>query len=157
VNALVLPMDGDQKRVEQALPGFMFALMFESLQGQGLEVRQDLVELSDKASAAALHGTYGAHQQKLAGIVADHGYGILKHAGSDDNLPLLIGSLSRLLVVLRDRGVVVEENALLVALSICTEIDEGFEEWGKPQSMKRVMAGIDREARSKGYFSTLTG
>ena len=151
MNMLLMPVDGDKARVERALPGFMFALAFESLREEGYEVRADLEELANKASAAALEGTLGAHQQKLAGIIADHGYYCLRNAGTD-KLTLLIGAMARLFPKLQAEGINVCKDALLVALGIAAEIDDGVTDWGRPNQLTPVMVRLHNNLRDKGYF-----
>lgn len=149
-----MPQARDHARVERALPGFMFALCFESLRSDGYEVRMDLEELANKASAAALEGTLGAHQQKLATIVATDGYAVLKNAGTD-NLTMLIGAMSRLFPKMQLEGFDICKDALLVALGVAAEIDDGVTDWGKPNQLTPIMARLHNNLRDKGYFTTM--
>lgn len=152
--ALLLPVEQDRLRVQNALPGYMFALLFESLNKAGFEIREDLLELANKASAAALHGTLGAHQSQLAGIVQSDGYDVLKHAGTNE-VRHLVGALARLFVKMQDEGFQVNENGLLIALGIAAEIDDGVTDWGKPHQLTRIMEKLHNGLRDKGYFLLL--
>lgn len=154
MGTILLPKDRDHQRVEKALPGFMFALCFESLRSNGYEVRADLEELANKASAVALEGTLGQHMQKLATIIADDGYYCLKHAGTDDPA-LLVGAMARLFPKLVDEGFPVDHDGVLVALGIAAEIDDGVTDWGAPARLKQVMGILHRNLREKGYFTTI--
>lgn len=144
-------MAADHRRVEQALPGFMFALLFESLRNQGLEVRMDMEDLANKCSAAALATELGPKQVNLAKIVQRDGHAVLKNIGVDE-LPLMIGGLSRCLVKMQDQGRAVNQDALIIALSICAEIDDGVTDWGYPRRLNRTMSAIDNELVKLGYF-----
>ena len=141
----------DRMRVEQAIPAYMYALLFESLRKDGFEVRADLEELANKASAGALEGTVGEHQQRLAAMVEQEGYGILKDAG-ENSVTVLIGGLSRCLCKLVDNGAIVNQDAMLIALSIAAEMDDGVEDWGRPIEANRVMVALDNEMNSRGVL-----
>lgn len=156
MSVLLLPQAQDHVRVEKALPGFMFALAFESLRNEGYHVRADLEELANKTSQAALEGTYSHHQQKLATIIAKDGYAVMKDAGTDQ-LTLLIGAMSRLFPKIQDEGFDVDKDALLVALGIAAEIDDGVTDWGKPNQLTPIMGRLHNNLRRLGYFSTLNG
>lgn len=155
MTAILMPQARDHTRCEKALPGFMFALAFESLGNDGYTVRADLEELANKASAAALEGTLGAHMQKLAKIIADDGYYVLKNAGTD-NVTLLIGAMARLFPKLQDEGFDVDKDGLLVALGIAAEIDDGVTDWGRPNQLTPIMNRMHNSFREKGYFKTWT-
>lgn len=156
MSVLVMPHAEDQAAVEKALPGFMFALAFESLGADGFTVRADLEELANKASAAALSHTCGMHQQKLAGIVAKDGYDVMKNAGTN-NVRILIGALAQVFVKLQDRGCTVDHDGLLVALSIVAEIDDDVTDWGTRNQINPVMVQLDNQLRAKGYFTKIAG
>lgn len=151
MSKLLLTQSVDQAAVERGMPGFMFALLFASLREKmNLQVRADLEELANKASVAPLHGMDRPRQQMLATLLEKEGHRILS-AANENHLPTLIGGLSRMLVKLADDGVTVEQNALLVALAIAGEIDDG-EDWGPEYAINKSMVALDNEARRQGYF-----
>jgi hypothetical protein len=151
MSMLLSHSEADRRMVEEALPGFMFALLFNSLRNMGYTVRSDLEELANKCSAVAIAVAPIAKQPTLAKIVQDHGYAVLKECGTD-TVNELIGGLARCLVKLQDQGRHVNQDGLIIALGICAEIDDGVEDWGKPAKLNVVMSRIDNELRKKGYY-----
>lgn len=149
--ALMVPRTEDQLRIEAALPGYMYALLLESLAKEGFEIRKDLADLANKSAAAALEGTLGEHQQKLCKVIEQDGYAVLKDAGQE-SVRVLIGGLSRCLVKIRDDGYHVNENGLLVALGIHAEIDDGVTDWGREPEIVATASKIENNLRAKGYF-----
>jgi len=152
MNTLLMVMNPeDRRRVEQALPAYMYALLFETLRKKGYYVRADLEELANKISAAALEGTVGEHQQRLAAMVEQDGYGILNDAG-EDSTPVLIGALSRCIVKLVDRGTMIHPDTTTIALAIAAEMDDDVGDWGRPAEVNRVMVEIDNQLHRRGYL-----
>jgi hypothetical protein len=154
-NALLLPAEAayHRKMVQEALPGFMYALLFSSLRTAGYEVRADLEELANKCSAAALAQALGPKQAELSVIVQRDGYAILKDAG-ENHMTVLLGGLSRCLVKMVDQGRAVNADATIIALAICAEMDDGVEDWGKPRQANRAMSALDNQFTRMGYFKS---
>ncbi len=88
MSMILLPHEADQQRVQSALPGYMFALAFNSLADSGYTVRADLIELANNCSGVAIAEAPANRQAMLAGRVQKDGYDVLKHAGTD-NVPKL--------------------------------------------------------------------
>lgn len=142
----------EQETVELGLPGFMLALLFDSLRkNMGLEVRSDLEELANKSSAVPLVELDMFTQRRIARQMESDGYAILK-ASNESDIRVLTGAVCRWLCLLATRKIGIEENALMVALAISAEIDEMEDSWGNPKYMNVLMSRIDNEARRLGYF-----
>lgn len=142
----------DHDRIQNALPGYMFALLFDSLrQKLNLEVRADLEELANKSSAAALQDTVAHHMVRLCKEVEKVGYSALGAAGTDD-LRLLIGGCAHAFVKIQADGIGVNPDAVLVALGIAAEVDDGITDWGTRNQIMPVAVRIANDLQRAGYF-----
>lgn len=154
MNAIVLPQhEEERKLVEQCLPGFMFELLFDSLLKQGYDVRLDLKEYAGKCSVAALVEAQPDPftVRRLADRINKDGYDVLKDCGTDEPR-FLVGGLARYLTRAVARGVAVNQDATLIALGVCSEMDDGVMDWGGKTVVDRIAGRIERNLRDKGYM-----
>jgi hypothetical protein len=159
MNAIVLPStEKERKIVEQALPGFMFELLFDSLIKDGYDIRLDLKELAGKCSAAAFvdQGLDVFTIRRLADRVQKDGYDILKTANVEE-VQYIVGGLARCLVRMVYDGVGVNRDATIIALGICAEMDDGVDDWGKKLTVDVLAGKLETAFTEKGYmFKTVT-
>jgi hypothetical protein len=157
--SIILPQhDTERKLVEGCLPGFMFELLFESLIKDGYDVRLDLKEYAGKCSVSALVEAQPDPftVRRLADRVNKDGYDVLKDCGTDEPR-FLVGGLSRCLTRMVADGVSINHDATLIALGVCSEMDDGVMDWGGKTVVDRIAGRIERNLRAKGYmFVTIT-
>jgi hypothetical protein len=155
MSAIILPQTKiEQDMVQQCLPGFMFEYLFDNLAREGYGVRMDMKELAGKCSVSPLVKEPPLDPftiRRLADRVQKDGYDVLKNAGTD-NIRILVGGLSRMLVRMKNDGIDVNNDATILALGVCAEMDDGVEDWGKKNVVDRVAGKLERNLRDKGYM-----
>jgi hypothetical protein len=154
MNAIIMPQQEEERKiVEQCLPGFMFELLFDSLLKDGFDVRLDMKEYAGKCSVVALVEAQPDPftVRRLADRINKDGYDVLKDCGTDQPR-FLVGGLSRFLTRAVADGVPLNQDAAIIALSICAEMDDGVMDWGSKTVVDRIAGRIERNLRAKGYM-----
>ncbi len=157
MNGQVDVLVANNAAVQKALPPFMLALAFASIeQDQKEHIRPDLSKAVNIASTVPLSHLDPFSRYKCAKMVEVEGFAILKASNAGDDMRGMTYGMCLMILKLAEEGRVdPESQAVLVSIDITEEAKE-VPEWGKFEVASRYAEAMMKEAFAKGYFAAST-
>jgi len=137
--------------VETALPSYMFVVLHESMKKNGWVVKGDLEIYAQRALQASVNGKDEVFQSQIWHKANPESAAILRAANAEELYQTWV-ALAHAVLKAKARGVAFDNNVLLLATGIETELIDAADEYGGMPLIEMLAARMDNEARRRGWW-----